>query len=103
MCTVCENGVVNANAEEIFRQLKIIKHKTQAETDRKIEWAIQKSIPSFRTQSLRMATGLPPWDPVAVKVFSDFTRVATPFYDQSLARPKVVFLVGLEPAQCHGR
>ena len=43
--------------------------KTQTEADRKVGWTIQKSIPSFRTQSLRMAAGIPSWDPVAVKVF----------------------------------
>ena len=80
----------------------MIKHKTQTEADRKVGWAIQKPIPSFRTQSLRTAVGLPPWDLVAVKVFPDFTRVATLFSDLSLSRPKVVFLVGLEPAQCRG-
>ena len=37
------------------------------EADRKIGWAVQKPIPSFRTQSLRMAAGYPPWNPVAVK------------------------------------
>ena len=81
----------------------MIKYKTQTEVDRKVGWAIQKPIPSFRTQSLRTATGLPPWDPVTVKVFPDFTRVATSFSDLSLSRPKVVFLVGPEPAQCRGR
>ena len=29
--------------------------------------------------------------------------MATPFFDLSLSRPKVIFLVGPEPAQCHGR
>ena len=38
------------------------------ETDRKVGWAIQKPIPSFRTQPLRTAAGLPLWNPVAVKV-----------------------------------
>ena len=38
------------------------------EADRNVGWAIQKPIPSFRTQSLRTATGLPPWDPIAIKV-----------------------------------
>ena len=56
------------------------------EADRKVGWAIQKSIPSFRIQSLRMATGLPLWDPFAVKVFPNFTRVATLFSIQSLSK-----------------
>ena len=74
------------------------------EADRKIGWAIQKPIPSFRPQYLRTAAGLPPWDPVAVKVFPDFTRVATPFSNQSpLKSSNVVFLVSPEPTQCRGR
>ena len=36
-------------------------------------------------------------------MFPNFTRVATPFSDLSLLRPKVVFLMGPEPAQCRGR
>ena len=48
------------------------------------------------------AVGLPTWDLIAVKVFTNFTRVATPFSDLSLLRPKVVFLVGPDPAQCRG-
>ena len=73
------------------------------EADREVGWAIQKPIPSFWIQYLRTAVRLPPWDLVAVKVFPDFTRVATSFSDLSLSRPKVVFLVGPEPAQCRGR
>ena len=38
------------------------------EADHKVGWAIQKLIPSFRTQSLRTTARLLPWDPVAVKV-----------------------------------
>ena len=38
------------------------------EADRKIRWAFQKPILSFRTYSLRTVAGLPQWDSVAVKV-----------------------------------
>ena len=68
------------------------------ETDHKVGWAIQKLIPNFGTQSLRTAAGFPPWNSVAVKVFPDFTWMMTPFSDLSLSKPKVVFLVGPEPA-----
>ena len=61
----------------------------QTEADRKVGWVVQKPIPSFRTQSLRTAAGLPPWDPVAVKCVPDLTWVATPFYDSG---PKVLWL-----------
>ena len=47
---------------------------------------------------------MPPWNPVAVKCVPGLIRMATPFSNQSpLKRPNVVFLVGLEPAQCRGR
>ena len=54
--------------------------KTQTEADRKVGWAVQKPIPSFRTQSLRTAAGYPPWNPVAVKVsrVSSGWRLPTP-------------------------
>ena len=55
--------------------------KTQTEADRKVGWAVQKPIPSFRTQSLRTAAELPPWNPIAVKSVPDFIRVVTPNSD----------------------
>ena len=36
-----------------------------------------KPIPNFRTRSLKMASGYLPWNPIAVKVFPGFIRVAT--------------------------
>ena len=37
-----------------------------------------KPIPSFRTRSLKTASGYLPWNAVAVKVFPGFIRVVTP-------------------------
>ena len=48
------------------------------EANRKVGWAKTKLIPNFRTQSLKTASGYLPWNPVAVKVFPGFIRVATP-------------------------
>ena len=50
------------------------------ETDRKVEWAVQKPIHSFQTQSLRTAAGYFPWNTVAVKVsrVSSGWRLPTP-------------------------
>ena len=76
--------------------------KTQTEADRKVGWAVQKPIPSFRTQSLRTAAGYPPWNPVAVKVFPGLIRVATPSPTWA-SRPSSYFLASPEPAQCRGR
>ena len=58
----------------------MIKHKTQTETDCKVGWAVQKPIPSFRTQSLKTSAGYLPWNPVVVKVsrISSGWRLPTP-------------------------
>ena len=78
--------------------------KTQTEADRKVGWAVQKAHTQFPDPISEDGCWVSSVESSCCKSIPGFIRVATPFSDQSpLTRPKVVFLVGPEPAQYRGR
>ena len=61
-----------------------------------------KPIPSFRTRSLKTASGYLPWNPVVVSVsrLSSGWRIHLQYRPRS---PSLYFLASPEPVQCRGR